>query len=413
MELALYCPVYGYYEKEGDRIGLGGDYYTSVSAGRLLGELLGFLFAGWMAEGESEIRNPKPEVRNGDTQDRQHAETEAGAVGGRSVVQLVEAGAHDGKLAGDILGWMQQNRPELYERLEYWIVEPSRRRREWQERALGEFAGKVWWAEELSGLGAEGGPEGVGGVIFSNELLDAMPVRRMGWDAGRREWFEWGVTVKAGRFVWTRMVWENPKSEIRNPKEIRGPKSEARGTNSRLGEAKEEGWLPIGVRVGRRIAAELREVLPDGYTVEVSPAAEAWWRQAAGVLRWGRLMTLDYGLTGEEWLAPERRGGTLRAYRGHTVCEDVLEAAGERDITAHVNFGAIQAAGEAMGLQTEMLASQERFLTEIAAQTWAQAARFGEWTAERRRTFRTLTHPEHLGRAFRVLVQRRGGNGGE
>jgi hypothetical protein len=32
---------------------------------------------------------------------------------------------------------------------------------------------------------------------------------------------------------------------------------------------------------------------------------------------------------------------------------------------------------------------------------------FGEWTSAQARQFQTLTHPEHLGRAFRVLVQSR------
>ena len=40
MELALYCPVYGYYESEKDKIGRAGDFYTSVSVGPLFGELL-------------------------------------------------------------------------------------------------------------------------------------------------------------------------------------------------------------------------------------------------------------------------------------------------------------------------------------------------------------------------------------
>ena len=43
------------------------------------------------------------------------------------------------------------------------------------------------------------------GVIFSNELLDAMPVHRLGWDAAKKTWFEWGVTVDGGKFVWARI----------------------------------------------------------------------------------------------------------------------------------------------------------------------------------------------------------------
>ena len=50
MELALYCPVCGYYEKEEDIIGRRGDYYTSVSVGSLFGELLAFQFAEWLEE---------------------------------------------------------------------------------------------------------------------------------------------------------------------------------------------------------------------------------------------------------------------------------------------------------------------------------------------------------------------------
>jgi len=50
MELALYCPDCGYYEKDNDTIGRRGDFYTSVSVGSLFGELLAFQFAGWLAE---------------------------------------------------------------------------------------------------------------------------------------------------------------------------------------------------------------------------------------------------------------------------------------------------------------------------------------------------------------------------
>ena len=50
MELALYCPVHGYYEKQKDNVGPRGDFYTSVSTGELFGQLLAFRFAGWLVE---------------------------------------------------------------------------------------------------------------------------------------------------------------------------------------------------------------------------------------------------------------------------------------------------------------------------------------------------------------------------
>src|SRR6185369_4028568 len=75
MELALYCPVYGYYEAEGDKIGRRGDYYTSVSVGSLFGELLARQFVEW-----ARTTGPFPDT-----------------------LEIWEAGAHKGDLAKDIL----------------------------------------------------------------------------------------------------------------------------------------------------------------------------------------------------------------------------------------------------------------------------------------------------------------------
>jgi SAM-dependent MidA family methyltransferase len=161
-------------------------------------------------------------------------------------------------------------------------------------------------------------------------------------------------------------------------------------------------------------------VLPDGYTIETCPAAESWWREAAGILERGKLMTIDYGLTADELFSPSRPRGTLRAYFRHHVSDDLLANVGGQDLTAHVNFSVIQSAGESVGLRTEIFSTQSQFLTRILEKTLREKS-FSElvspksdgggsedgWTPARARQFQTLTHPEHLGRAFRVLVQSR------
>ena len=372
MDLALYCPEYGYYEKEEDTIGRRGDFYTSVSVGGLFGELLAFQFAQWLAE-PAAPKNQAALSISGDDERR----------------QIVEAGAHDGRLAGDILGWLRQHRPLLYERLEYLIVEPSARRRDRQATSLSPYKHKVRWITELNALavGQEtstphppGSPLHVSRftshvppcIIFANELLDAFPVHRLAWDAPRRQWFEWGVRLQGGRLAWTRMP-DRPDSPP----------------------------LPQSFD----LPSDLLAVLPDGFVLEVCPAAETWWRQAARLLDRGKLLTLDYGA--DEALAPERCAGTLRAYYRHRRIDDVLDRPGEQDLTAHVNFPSLIDAGEAEGLRTESFTSQERFLTRIAAQLWATPADTGEWPPQYKRQFHTLTHPQLLGRTFRVLVQSR------
>ena len=343
MELALYCPVHGYYETQKDNVGPRGDFYTSVSTGELFGELLAFQFAGWLAE-----------MRIADCG-----------------LRIVEAGAHDGKLAKDILNWLQLHRPRLFSEIEYWIIEPSACRQAWQHETLKNFAPRVRWFAGFQSVAANNPQSAIrnpqlNGVIFSNELLDAMPVHRYGWDAKNRKWFEWGVAVKGGQFVWAKI----PNSEFRIPN------------------------------------SELEAVLPDGYTIETSPAAENWWREAAGILKHGKLLAIDYGHGADERFSPARTRGTVRAYHRHHVSDDLLANVGEQDLTAHVNFSAIQKAGEAAGLATESFTTQPQFLTQILGAAMKDKS-FGDWTARRTRQFQTLTHPEHLGRAFRVLVQSR------
>ena len=117
-------------------------------------------------------------------------------------------------------------------------------------------------------------------------------------------------------------------------------------------------------------------------------------------------MTIDYGFTANEMFSPSRTSGTLRAYFRHHASDDLLANVGEQDITAHVNFSAIQAAGESAGLTTESFLTQNQFLTGILGKTLKDET-FGKWDANRTRQFQTLTHPDHLGRAFRVLIQSR------
>jgi SAM-dependent MidA family methyltransferase len=120
----------------------------------------------------------------------------------------------------------------------------------------------------------------------------------------------------------------------------------------------------------------------------------------------GKLLTIDYGFAAGELLSPARLRGTLRAYRRHRVSDDLLAGPGEQDLTAHVDFGAVQAAGEAAGLRTELACTQPQFLTRILQKAITEnETSFARLDASQVRQFQTLTHPEHLGRAFRVLVQ--------
>jgi SAM-dependent MidA family methyltransferase len=265
-------------------------------------------------------------------------------------IHIAEAGANDGSLAADILNWLATNQPQLAARLTYYIVEPIPELQERQREKLSTF--RVKWVPAVENLPT------IRGAIISNELLDAFPVRMFRWHG---EWREMGVDSNL-QFA------------------------------ALPGTASFEGLAEL---------KPLQPYLPEGFTVEFSPTAEEWWRIAANKLQHGIILAFDYGDEATALWSPSRMQGTVRAFRNHKLMDDPLADPGEQDITASVNFTRIRAAGETAGLISSALQKQSQFLTKIAADFFSNPA------ATDVRQFQTLTHPDHLGAAFKVLVQSR------
>jgi SAM-dependent MidA family methyltransferase len=111
-------------------------------------------------------------------------------------------------------------------------------------------------------------------------------------------------------------------------------------------------------------------------------------------------MAIDYG--DESEILWQKIEGTLRAFNNHRQVRDILADPGEQDITAAVNFTKIREAGERAGLKSDPIISQASLLTGLAQNVLRDHS-----DAKSIREFQTLTHPEHLGRIFKVLIQRR------
>jgi SAM-dependent MidA family methyltransferase len=139
MQQALYHPEHGYYSSGRCAIGRKGDYFTNVSVGPLFGQLLALQFL--------EIWE---------------------RLGKLIDFVIVEQGAHDGQFALDVLEFVQKRRWEFFDALRYRIIEPFPILEEQQRRMLEAFGDKIEWRASS---------EPFTGVHFSNELLDAMPVR--------------------------------------------------------------------------------------------------------------------------------------------------------------------------------------------------------------------------------------------
>jgi SAM-dependent MidA family methyltransferase len=107
------------------------------------------------------------------------------------------------------------------------------------------------------------------------------------------------------------------------------------------------------------------EAFPDGSAIEVSLAAAQWMAELAETLRRGYALIIDYGYPVQELLRDHRLAGTVRGYSRHAVNDDPLQAMGEQDLTAHVDFTWLMQAAMRHGMKVEGLTTQGDFLARI------------------------------------------------
>ncbi|HEX3935754.1 MAG TPA: class I SAM-dependent methyltransferase, partial [Puia sp.] len=139
MEMALYYPEYGYYNRPDEQIGQMGDFYTSSNLTPIFGAMIAKqLEEMWRLTGQGQFT-------------------------------IVEYGAGSGLLCRDILAYLENNLP-FYGQLHYAIIEKSYSMRKRQEKHLAE---KVGWYNSIQELGP------VTGCILSNELIDNFAVHQV------------------------------------------------------------------------------------------------------------------------------------------------------------------------------------------------------------------------------------------
>ncbi len=280
---------------------------------------------------------------------------------------LVEPGAGVGRLAAQILDFSAAVLPEFYSALQYAAVERSDARRAAHAKTMGKHiaAGRAESYAEL--------PARVpSGCIVSNEFFDAMPVHRViRSDGALREIF---AGLENGRFT-----------------DAVGPLS-----TQHIAE------------YFSRQGIELKE----GQQAEVSLSACDWIADAARRLERGFVLTVDYGYEARVLYGERFPHGTLLAYRNHRVSEDYYAAPGEQDLTAHVNFTALDLWGNDSRLERVGIVPQSRFLLALGrGNEFADLFDAGQSETDRLRAqmqLSSLLHPEGMGETFQVFIQRKG-----
>lgn len=335
MELCLYAPGLGYYSAGATKFGAAGDFVTAPE--------LGALFAACVAEALAPVlRQLGPDAAFLEL---------GGGSGAFAEVMLKRLLALDAMPA------------------RYAILEPSadlrqRQRQRLQQHLIPPVFALVEWLDAPP-------QESWDGVLFANEVIDALPTPR--FVIGDGEVYEEHVALDHdGVFVRT----DRPADAL----------------------------LSASVR---HLERNLETTFADGYRSEVLPQLPYWIQAVIGRLHSGALLFVDYGYPRSEFYAPQRDDGTLRSFYRHAVGNDVFAYPGLQDLTASVDFTALAEAGTHAGFDFTGYCSQASFLigngleallAEAEGKVYDEAARYAL-----RQEAKRLTLPGEMGECFQAM----------
>ncbi len=339
MELALYAPGLGYYSAGARKFGAEGDFVTSPE--------LGPTFAECLAQFAREVFVQLP------------CDVDFFEIGGGSGAFAEAALLHLAAL--DAL-------PARYR-----ILEPSADLRQRQQQRLqqalsAELFARVQWLD--------GPPEqGWRGVLFANEVLDALPTPRFAVRGG--EVYEEHVALAA----------DGALIRVDQPADA---------------------MLRAAVR---HIERDVGAPFADGYRSEVLPQLPYWIQAVGGLLREGAMVFVDYGYPRREYYLPERSDGTLVCHHRHRANGNPFHLPGLQDITAFVDFTALAEAGVNAGFDLAGYCAQANFLINSGLDARLAAIEALPDPIERHRRHnevKRLTLPGEMGERFQVMVFQRG-----
>jgi SAM-dependent MidA family methyltransferase len=335
MELALYAPGLGYYSAGATKLGPGGDFVTSPE--------LGPLFAECVADALS------PPLRTlGDDAMFMEIGGGTGAFAEAAIGRLVATGAMPAR---------------------YAILEPSADLRERQRERLraslpAEVFARVEWPQTPINAPWNG-------VVFANEVIDALPTSRFAVIDGEIH-EEYVAVGDDGRFV-----------RIDRPADA---------------------LLSAAVR---HVERQCEHAFPEGYRSEVLPQLPYWVQAVIGGLQSGAMLFADYGYPRREYYDPRRVDGTLRAFHRHRMVEDVFARVGLQDVTVSVDFTALAEAGTGAGFDFDGYCSQASFLlgNGLDQRLADHEARCADDIARHalRQQAKKLTLPGEMGERFQLI----------
>lgn len=329
MSIALYHPKHGYYMKDHIKIGREGDFITTSNISDVYGKLVAKWYGNLV---------------------KKHS----------LAPSICEIGGGNGRFAKAFISeWDKEVRLPL----DYRIVETSPFHKQMQLDLLG--SNVIQQFSSLAELSS------FSGLIFSNELFDALPVH---------------VIEKRNDVLYEVMITINQNDEL------------------------VEVFVPLTDEAIITFLNENNLLLNNGQRIEVPLEMEWLIKDISSLLTEGIVITIDYGYTQEEWMQPIHRDGSLRGYYKHQLETNVLKNPGDMDLTSHIHFDALIQQGEKYGLTFSKKLRQDQFLLSCGILQELQE-HFDpnpfSGQSKRNRAIRSLIMPSGMSSYFHAIIQQK------
>lgn len=358
MQLALYAPGLGYYAAGAGKFGETGDFVTAPEISPLFAEVCAAQIDGVLR-----------------------------ALGGGEVLEL---GPGTGRFAAGALAEFRARGTPI---TGYSLLEVSPDLRSRQQALLAASDEPPVDARRIPPRWLDSLPAPFRGVLFANEVIDALPCERFVMRGGAAWRLGVGRAAGAARDDMPRFEWR-----------------------ARPADGACTGDADFVAAMAQRLAAlaDAGVTLPEGCCGEFHPQLAAWVASLADVLDAGLLLFVDYGLPRTQLLHPDRVMGSLRCHHRHHAHGDPFLWPGLQDITAWVDFTALAEAGVAAGLEVAGFTTQAGFLlgggiearlaARLAPPTAGEVALGEVARAQLAQGARRLLLPGEMGEAVKVMA---------
>ena len=205
-------------------------------------------------------------------------------------------------------------------------------------------------------------PSTIQGVIFANEVIDALPVHCFRIE--NQAILERRVTWQKDCFTWlTQTANDEMKARI----------------------------------------ADFS--FPEGYESEINLELPAWIATLAASLKKGVILLLDYGYGRTEYYHPDRTMGTFMCYHAQTCHDNPFLNVGAEDMTAHVDFTTVAEAAVNAHLSVAGYTTQAAFLLSCGlVQMSEEASLTIEEKFHQGQMIKKLILPSEMGEAIKAIA---------